>query len=327
MRRRQELTVRHTIELRPTAPFNFDATVHKPDYFPTPDGDWQPGIAWQTMLWRGVRLGLRMENRGALARPQIRLTVWARRRLDRRFLHSVRDEITYRYNLQRDLTGFNRRFRTDPQLGPVIRKWRGMRPSNYCSLYEGIIVMIALQNCTVRRSVSMMCALFDRYGTLLRYDGKELYCYWPPEVMDRATEPELRELKVGYRAKNIMRITAAFARAGCDEMALRHQPREEQRQALLDLYGIGPATVGHIVDWPCIAGARITHLPPWEQRIYSKLLFDVDPETPVPVAQILDRLDTRFGEHQTLALHYLWEDLWWRRKRRPIPWLEPLIRL
>ena len=35
----------------------------------------------------------------------------------------------------------------------------------------------------------------------------------------------------------------------------------------------------------------------------------------------------RFGEYEMLAVHYIWEDLFWRRKHEPVEWLEKLIRL
>jgi len=63
------LKARHTIELVPTAPFNFDATLHKPDHFPAADAQWEPGTRWQTMLWQGQPLGLRFENQGTVSSP------------------------------------------------------------------------------------------------------------------------------------------------------------------------------------------------------------------------------------------------------------------
>jgi 3-methyladenine DNA glycosylase/8-oxoguanine DNA glycosylase len=46
-----------------------------------------------------------------------------------------------------------------------------MRPAHAGSLYECLVIAIALQNATVRRTVQMMQALLERYGTLLSYDG------------------------------------------------------------------------------------------------------------------------------------------------------------
>jgi 3-methyladenine DNA glycosylase/8-oxoguanine DNA glycosylase len=318
---------KQVIALFPKAPFNFDASMHKPDHFPSADNEWEPGIRWQTMLWEKVPLGLKFENRGMIDRPRISLSVWSQEELSRDFLNSLTDEINYRYNLQLDLSEFNRRFGSDPQLGPVINRWRGMRPLNCSSLYEYLIVAIVLQNATIRRSVNMMQALFENYGTLLSYDGRELYCFWEPEVIDRATEQELRALKIGYRAKSIKRVTGAFVRKEIDEFELRNKSREEQREALLALYGIGPASVGYILFDVFHHLDELNHISPWERRIYSKLFFDQGPEEPVSVEELLELFDRRFGKYKMLAVHYIWEDLFWKRKYKDIEWLEKLIRL
>jgi 3-methyladenine DNA glycosylase/8-oxoguanine DNA glycosylase len=321
------LQAKHTIELLPKAPFNFDATMHKPDHFPSADNEWEPGIRWQTMLWRNVPLGLKFENRGAVDQPAISLSVWSRDELGQDLLDGLTAEISYRCNLQLDLTEFNRRFRDDPQLGPVIDKWRGMRPASYSSLYEYLIIAIVLQNATVRRSVNMIQALFENYGTLLSYDDKELYCFWEPEIVGRATEQEFRQLKVGYRAKSIKRATEAFVRGEIDEFELRSESRESQRKALLALYGIGPASVGYILGDVFHHLDEFDHISPWEQKIYSRLFFNTDPDEPVPVDRLLAHFNQRFGGYRMLAVHYFWEDLFWRRKHEKVEWLEKLIRL
>lgn len=315
------------VELAPGAPFFFDATMHKPDHFPASDNTWQPGVRWQTMFWQGKCLGLKFKDRGSRDRPRIALTICSEEELKQPFVADLLDEIAYRYKFQLDLTGFHRRFSNDPQLGSVIEKWRGMRPLNHSSLYEYLIVAIVLQNATVRRSVNMMQALFTRYGSAVSFDGKELYCFWEPEVVAKTAEQELRDLKVGYRAKSIKRVSSAFARKEIDDFGLRTRPKEEQRQALLGLYGIGPASVGYILVDVFHHLDELSHISPWEQKIYSKLLFDRDPDEPVAVDRLLTTIDERFGEYKALAVHYLWENLFWRRKNETVEWLEKLIRL
>ena len=54
--------------------------------------------------------------------------------------------------------------------------------------------------------------------------------------------------------------------------------------------------------------------------------FDRDPDDPVEVDELLMTFE-RFDEYQMLAVHYIWEDLFWRRKHEPVAWLEKLIRL
>jgi 3-methyladenine DNA glycosylase/8-oxoguanine DNA glycosylase len=321
------LQLRHVAQIEPAAPFNFDATIHKPDHFPSADNLWQPGVRWQTMLWQNTPVGLKYENRGATDQPCILLSVWSEETLEPAFIGSLVAEISFRCYFNFDLTDFNTRFGSDPDLGPIIHQWWGMRPVNFGSLYEYLIVAIVLQNATVRRSVSMMQALFEQYGTLLTYDGKALYGFWPPEVVDSVTEEELRALRVGYRAKSIKRVTEAFVRKEIDEFELRTRSWEEQRQTLLRLYGIGRASVGYILGDVFHRLGEMVHISPWEQRIYSKLFFDQQPEDPVPVDTLLRFFDDRFAPYQMLAVHYVWEDLFWRHRYESVPWLETLIRL
>jgi 3-methyladenine DNA glycosylase/8-oxoguanine DNA glycosylase len=317
---------RWTTELFPKAPFNFDATLHKLDHFPSTDNVWEPGVRWQTMLWQGEPLGCKFEDRGTVDQPKVALTVWSREELAQPFVDSLLGEIDYRYNWQFDLAEFYGLFQNDPQLGPVITRWRGMKPLNFGSLYEYLIIAIVLQNATVRRSVNMLQALFENYGTLLTYDRKELYCFWKPTIIDRATEEQLRALKVGYRAKSIKRVTEAFVQGEVDEFELQGKSKEEQREALLALYGIGPASVGYILFDVFHHLDKMDHISPWERKIYSKLFFDREPDDPVGVDELLKTFE-RFGEYEMLAVHYIWEDLFWRRKHEPVEWLERLIRL
>jgi len=320
------LPVRHVLELCPTAPFNFDASLHKPDHFPSADNAWTPGVRWQTMRWQDVLLGLKLEGRGTVDRPSIALSIWAERELEPAFLEGLKAEIVYRYNLDLDLSEFTACFAGDPTLGPILETWRGLRPLSPGSLYEYLIVAIVLQNAVVRRSIQMMQALFEAYGTRLAYDGKELYGFWAPARLEGVSEAELRALKVGYRAKSILRVTDAFLQGQVDERALRRASVDERRRALLDLYGIGPASVWYILFDVYHQWDELNHVSPWEQKIYSRLFFDRDPEDPVPVDEILQTLDARYGEWKMLAVHYIWEDLFWRREHEPVPWLEALIR-
>jgi 3-methyladenine DNA glycosylase/8-oxoguanine DNA glycosylase len=327
MREPIHLQVKHVLEFIPKAPFNFDTSMHKPDHFPSPDNEWEPGIRWQTMLWNGKTLGLRFENKGTIEQPKVSLSVWSEEELANSFLSSLSEEVSYRYNLLLDLTEFNQRFEDDIQLGPIINRWRGMRPSSYSSLYEFLIIAIVLQNANVRRSANMMKSLFENYGTRVSYNGKELYCFWQPNSLSGVSEQELRGLKIGYRAKFIKGITEAFALGRIDENQLRKKTREEQRQALLGLYGIGPASVGYILFDVFNHMDELNHISPWEQKIYSRLFFNKESDEPVPVEKLLEFCDSRFGEYKMLAVHYIWEDLFWKRKYEEVAWLEKLIRL
>lgn len=315
-----------SVKIIPAAPFDFDSTFHKPDHFPSEDNYWEPGVRWQTWNWQGRQLGLKFANAGSTEQPKILLEMYYQDALADRFIKSLVDEIRYRYNLDLDLSAFYAALGSDRVLGPIIQRWRGMRPGHPSSLYEYLIIGIILQNATVRRSIQMFQALLENYGKMLEFDEKSLWCFWQPGGLQQVTEDELRALKVGYRAKSIKKIDDQFTSGLIDEYELRGKDRETQRKELLKLYGVGPATAWYLLFDVFHHTDFFDHISPWEQKIYSKLFFDEDPDRPVPVKQLLVYFE-QYGEYKQLAVHYIWEDLWWRSKHESIPWFEKLIRV
>ena len=164
-----KLVEKTVIYIAPTKPFHFDSTFFKPAHFSTNDTKFQPGKRWQTMLFRGERLGTVFENAGTAKNPKVKIAIYSQKKLSSEFTDSVKNEVIWRYNLNLDLSGFYKDLDKDPLLKPIIKKFRGLRPMHTGSLYEYLIIDIVLQNATVRRSVSMMQSLFENYGTLLGF--------------------------------------------------------------------------------------------------------------------------------------------------------------
>lgn len=312
------------VTLRPSAPFHFDATVHKPSHFPSPDVDHAPGLYWQTLRVGERLLGIRLTDVGSRRDPAIEVAMFAGERLSDALCDEGIREVRWRFDLDANLRPFCARFRNDRVLGPALRRWRGMRVSSAYSLYEYLVIAIVLQNAVVRRSTQMLRALFERYGTPVRFDGKVLYGFWTPHALHAATEEELRALKVGYRAKTLKRISEAFVRGEVVAAAIRGMDRETARRELLKLYGIGPASVWYVLFDVFHHYDAFDVISPWEQKIYSHLLFDREN---VRAEKILSEVKRRWGPWRMLASHYIFEDLFWRRRHKPIPWLESLIRL
>lgn len=323
-------TLKHLrqVEIIPTSPFHFDSTVYKPAHFPTSDTYWEPGKRWQTMVWKGHSLGLLLENRSTVNTPKMLVHIYGDKPLSYAFVEGLVQEVNYRYNLQLALKRFYRQCGKEPQVASAIRRFRGLRPMHPGSLYEYLIVAIVLQNATVRRSVNMMEALFQRFGRRVRFDDKVFSCFWEPEVLARANEAELRQLKVGYRSKSLLRVSQTFANNEINEILLRQQSQQEQEGVLLSLYGVGPASTGYVMFDVFHHWDYLQHISPWEQKIYTKLFFNKDYRTHlVSVDRMIKFFTNKYGEYKALAIHYVWEDLWWKRKHKPMPWLEDLVRL
>lgn len=311
-------------KLHPTAPFHFDATVHKPSHFPMPTSHYEDGYYWQTMRFRRCRLGVKMERRGSVDKPAIALSLYAERPFPSDEAADVVQELSWRFDLHGDIADFCQRFTQDDIVGPVIGRWRGMRLSCSETLYEALMIYIVLQNAAVRRTIQMMNALLERYGTPIHFDGRELYALWQPETLAAVDEAELRALKVGYRARYLKGISQAFATGAVDEEALRRMGKEEAKAQLLQLPGVGPASVWYLLFEVFHHYDAFDYVSPWEQKIFSRLLFGREL---VPTSDILAKARRRWGCWRMLAVHYLFEDLFWRRRTQSVDWLEELIRL
>ena len=181
------------LEIIPTAPFAFDATFHKPDHFSSGDNLWEPGVRWQTWNWQGKQLGLKFINDGSIDTPHIRVDVYSHEDLPLEYIDSLAAEMRYRYNLDMNLSTFYSAFSKDHVLGPLFKRWRGMRPGHPSSLYEYLIIGIVLQNATVRRSIQMFQALLENYGTLFEFDGKSLWCFWQPGDLQSLSNERVTE--------------------------------------------------------------------------------------------------------------------------------------
>ena len=323
MKKPIKLIPQEIVIINPTAPFAFDPTFHKPDHFTSGDNLWEPGIRWQTWNWKSKPLGLKFINKGTSSNHLIEVKIYSQNNLSKDFINSLTKEIKYRYNLELDLKDFYKTFKNDKFLAPITKKWKGMRPGHPSSLYEYLIIGIVLQNATVRRSTQMFQALLENFGTLVKFDGKELWCFWNSGALKNITEEGLRKLKVGYRAKSIKRIDEQFAKGLINETDLRTKDRDIQTEKLLELYGVGPATVWYLLFDVFHHWDFFNHISPWEQKIYSRLFFN---KSTVSVRKLLKHFE-KYGKYKQLAVHYIWEDLFWKRKHEHIPWLEKEIRV
>lgn len=319
------LRCRRNFVLFPSPPFHFDGTFHKPSHFQNAKkmSDWHPSLYCQSMRFGGDIFGIEVEDKGSSKKPKIKITVYSEKALGGE-LESIKKEIAWRFDLCADLKEFSTMARRDNRFFPVFRKWMGMRNSSQHSLYELLIIAIVLQNATVRRSIQMLDALLGRYGSKVIFNGKELYSIWPPEAMDHVPEQELRSLKIGYRAKFVKRLSHDFAEGKVDETALRSMGKDSTKKELMKLYGVGPETARILLSEIYHHYDTFDHIAPWQQKIYSMLFYG---KKLVPTKRIRDDILKRYGNYSMLAVHYIWEDVFWRRKHEKIEWLEKEIRL
>lgn len=328
MRAAKTLVAATSFAVHPRGPFNARTTIHKPSHFPSPfdlvDGH---SYVFVTRI-RNEVVGARATY-GSDGRA-LTVAVYVSEGVGRSGVMApdVRGELSRRLGLQLDTSGFGGIWKGDSILSRLAPEMLGARPSSPFSLYEFLVICTLLQNTTVRRTVQMANALATVLGQPCVFpDGTVLTGFWTPDALVRLGEPALRELKLGYRAKSLYRLSAQFAESPTlesDLLAAAHEP-DSLRSSLRSLYGVGPASCGYVMfEWfKCLD--EFTHVSPWERKILSMLLFDApDAEAPKLLAFCQDR----WRPWTMLAVHAVFESVFWRRLCGSGPsWLDDLIRL
>jgi 3-methyladenine DNA glycosylase/8-oxoguanine DNA glycosylase len=311
--------------LIPTSPFDFDGTVFRPDHFPSKDGEWEPGVYWQTLRWNGENFGVRLQDLGTHKRPRIKANVFAKQKPSPSTFQEILSEVRWRFDL--DSAGVPRfvdRFRKDQYLGPAIRHHPGMRLKSGYSLYEYLVITVMLQNTVVRRSVSMLQALFERYGQKVSFDGHSLWAFWDPEKIRMTSEEELRALKLGYRAKTLKRQAEQFVKGRINDSDLRRVRNSKKlAETLDDIYGVGAQSAWYMATEFFHFYDSLDYISPWEGEIVGRILFG----RKVSTRKVQEFLTNRYGEFRSLAFAYLFIDLFWQHRETLVQWLSQVIRL
>jgi len=312
--------------LYPKPPFHFDGTFYKPSHFPNKLklNYWEPGKYWQSLRLDKKLYGLKIENAGTVAKPKLWVSIFSNKNLTKEEVDKLREEIVWRFELNTDLKEFNQLAKQDKRFYPIFKKWLGMRSASHNALYELLIIAIVLQNATVRRSQQMLDALLEKFGTKIEFDQKEFWSIWLPDDLTKVTEQGLRDLKIGYRAKFIKRLSQDFAEEKIDETKLRSLDQENTKEELIRLYGVGPETARILLFEAYHHYDVFDHIAPWQQKIYSRLFYG---KNLISTTKIRDDIQKQYGKYSMLAVHYIWEDIFWRRKNEKIEWLEKEIRL
>lgn len=327
-----KLKNKNKLTIHPTSPFHFDGTFHKPSHFPDKLDDWEPGKYWQAIRIDKRLFGLKIENKDEPQKPKINISVFYNKNISDKEIGNIKQEIIWRFDLNADLKEFNQLAKSDKRFYPIFKKWLGTRVSSAHNLYEILLIAILfiailLQNATIRRTVQMMNVLLDNYGEKLKFDGKEIFAIWLPEELKNISEQDLRDLKIGYRAKFIKRLSQDFAEDKIDEQKLRTLDQESVKKELMKLYGVGPETARILLFEVCHHYDAFDHIAPWQQKIYSRLFYK---KSLVSADKIRNDIKAQYGQYSMLAVHYIWEDIFWKRKNEyneHIEWLEKEIRL
>ncbi len=133
--------------------------------------------------------------------------------------------------------GSQRSFNKDPHIAKALKAYWGLRLIRQ-NPWECLISYICATYKSIPAIKHMLNNLAQKFGEETPFDGKTFYTFPTPEKLGAATEQQLRECGLGYRARYVQ-ATAQTIQRGYDLEALRKLPYLEAKQALMEFSGVG----------------------------------------------------------------------------------------
>jgi N-glycosylase/DNA lyase len=150
------------------------------------------------------------------------------------------------------------------------------------------------------RQISL--ALRRRFGDLRRVDNYTVYAFPSAQRIARASEEELRDCALGYRAKNLLATARVVGSSEADLEAWSTLPDADLREKLCALPGVG-AKVANCVMLFAYECLRAFPIDVWIERVLREKYFPRKKK--VTAQRLREFCETYFGDHGGYAQQYL----------------------
>lgn len=141
-------------------------------------------------------------------------------------------------SLEMDLDNVYRSIGIDDQISEAIEKYHGMRILRQ-DPWETLMCFICSSASNIPRITKNVESLCTTFGYPVELSGRVLYTYPKPSDLAGASEKELQQLGLGYRARYLISTARAVEEGKIDLIALRKYSYEKTLEALVTLDGVG----------------------------------------------------------------------------------------
>jgi len=140
--------------------------------------------------------------------------------------------------LDDDLTAIRENARGGRLVADAYDEYWGMRIVDD-PFFDCLISFICSAQMRVERIFGMQEALREAYGERIEFDGRTYHAFPTPDALAAATEAELRDLGLGYRAPYVQRTAELVASGELTEDDVRGLDYEDARDAATGFVGVG----------------------------------------------------------------------------------------
>ncbi len=182
---------------------------------------------------------LEAENEGE-GRGAIRFRITTEGRMTKLAQNAGLEAIRHILAFDLDLRPFYRMARDDMNLAPIAKKFKGLKPIRYLSVFEALVTAITAQQVNLTFAGAIRGRMVKRWGRKLRIDGQTHYAFPRRERLARARVSTFRAMQFSERkAEYVIAVARAALEGRLEESELRILPIDEAVARLTEIRGVG----------------------------------------------------------------------------------------
>jgi N-glycosylase/DNA lyase len=206
-------------------------------------------------------------------------------------------------------------FPDDPALNAARLFCRGLRIIRQPK-WECLATFICSSMKRVAHIRQISLALRRRFGDKRKIDSYFVYTFPSARRIARASENDLRECALGYRAKSLLATARRVSSGECDLKAWSALPDGDLRENLCALPGVG-AKIANCVMLFAYERLRAFPIDVWIERVLKQQYFPR--QKGVAELRLREFTENYFGEHGGYAQQYLFHHARFALRKSGVP--------
>ena len=147
-----------------------------------------------------------------------------------------------------DLTEFYQFAAHHRRLGPLARRFRGMKPPRFATVFEGVINAIACQQMTLTLGIRLLSDLAVAFGPAFDDGDGTVHAFPRPVDLAGLSPPDLRRLGFSHqKGRAMIELARSIAEGALDLEELADLPDDEAVKRLCELRGVGRWTAEYVL--------------------------------------------------------------------------------
>lgn len=229
-----------TFLLKPVPPFRLDLTVWALRRRPSNVIDRWDGQTYRRMLsLNDEPVEAAVTQSGPTDSPRLRVKLTGGRITSNLKTKAVKS-LERLLGLQINLADFYRRAATDAKLGPLVKRFRGMKPPRFPTVFETLSNAIACQQMSLSLGILLLSRMTMKFGPAMNDSTEKVHAFPRPEDLVTREPADFRQLGFSrHKGESLIALARACAKRQINLEALDDLDDETLVERLLELKGVG----------------------------------------------------------------------------------------